>query len=254
MKAKVIAVLNQKGGVGKTTTSVNLTHALARSGKAVTVIDLDPQSHLAVSLGIVGPQPQGGIDEVMLNGGSLQSRCIPARKNLNLVVSGPRLQEIEQLSDGDSCRGDLLRKALEHSDPDQDFIFIDCPPSSGVLVANALFAADEILIPMTSDYLVLQGLSHLMGTIKKFEAALQRQYRFSLVMSRYIPTRRLSADVLDLVKNYFPGKILATPIRETALLAECPSFGKTIFEYRPGCRSARDFAELAKDFLENRVM
>ncbi|MCQ8181347.1 ParA family protein [Methylomonas sp. SURF-1] len=253
MKPKIIAVLNQKGGVGKTTTSVNLTHALARMGKTVTVIDLDPQSHLAVSLGVVAPQ-QGGIDEVMLADCELPSRLLPVRKNLNLVLSGPRLQEIEQLSEGGSCRGDLLKKALDSCPSDQDFVFIDCPPSSGVLVANALFAADEILIPMTSDYLVLQGLSHLMGTIKKFESALKRQYRFSLVMSRYIPTRRLSREVLELVKNYFPGKILATPIRETALLAECPSFGKTIFEYRPGCRSARDFTELAKDFLENRVM
>lgn len=253
MRARVVAVLNQKGGVGKTTTSVNLTHALAKLGKKITVIDFDPQSHLSVSLGAVDPK-KSGIDEVLLQRCSFSEQLIPVRKNLNLLVAGPRLQEIEQLMDGGARRGDLLRQALHAADPEQDFVFIDCPPSSGVLVANALFAADEILVPMTSDYLALQGLSHLMGTIKKFESALRRPYKISLVMSRYIPTRRISKDVLTVIQKYFPGQVLATAIRETALLAECPSFGKTIFEYRSGSRSARDFMALAHDFLEGRMM
>ena len=253
MTCRIVAVLNQKGGVGKTTTSVNLAHALARMGKKVTVIDLDPQSHLAVALGVVSKQ-QTGIDEVMLGHCKLLQQLIPVRENMNLVVAGPRLQEIEQLSKGGSHRGDLLRNALAQGVGDQAVVLIDCPPSSGILVANALFAVDELLVPMTSDYLALQGLSHLMGTIKKFETVLQKKYRLQLVMSRYIPTRRLSRDVLATMKKYFPAQILATPIRETASLAECPSFGKTIFEYRPGWRSAKDFESLAGDFLEGRVM
>lgn len=253
MKPRIVAVLNQKGGVGKTTTSVNLTHALARAGHNVTVIDLDPQSHLSVSLGMVATR-QTGIDEVLLGHSRLEQQLLPIREHLNLIVAGPRLQEIEQLNQGGSRRGDLLKNALHDALPDQDFIFIDCPPSSGVLVANALFAADEILVPMTSDYLALQGLSHLMGTLKKFESVLNKKYRLLLVMSRYIPTRRISKEVLSTLQKYFPGQILATSIRETALLAECPSFGKTIFEYRPGCRSAKDFDALAEDFLAGKVM
>ena len=253
MKARVIAVINQKGGVGKTTTSVNLTHALARMGKNITVIDLDPQSHLAVALGQVGKQ-QSGIDEVMLGHRRLQEQMLPVRDNLNLVVAGPRLQTLEQLNEAGAHRGDLLQKALEQDLDGQDFIFIDCPPSSGILVANALFAADELLVPMTSDYLALQGLSYLMGTLKKYETALNKKYRLQLVMSRYIASRRISKEVLQTINKYFPGHILATPIRETAALAECPSFGKTIFEYRPGWRSAKDFELLAVDFLEKRVM
>ncbi len=253
MTTRIIAVLNQKGGVGKTTTSVNLTHALARMGKRVTVIDLDPQSHLAVALGVVSKQ-QSGIDEVMLGQKDLQGQIIPVRENLNLVVAGPRLHEIEQLNSGGAHRGDLLRKALAQGLIDQDFVFIDCPPSSGILVANALFAVEELLVPMTSDYLALQGLSHLMGTIAKFEAALNKKYQIQLVMSRYIASRKLSGDVLATIKKYFPGQTLVTPIRETASLAECPSFGKTIFEYRPGWRSANDFKALATDFLEGRVI
>ena len=253
MSTRIVAVLNQKGGVGKTTISVNLSHALAKLGKKITVIDLDPQSHLAVSLGVVD-QRRGGIDEVMLEHCSLEQQLIPVRKNLDLVIAGARLQEIEQLLEGGAQSGELLRKALHSRNSKEDFIILDCPPSSGVLVANALLAADEILVPMTSDYLALQGLSHLMGTIKKFESALKKQYKFSLVMSRYVPTRRISKEVLSVLQKYFPGQILATTIRETALLAECPSFGKTIFEYRPGCRSARDFSALAQDFLAGRMM
>ena len=253
MTARVVAVLNQKGGVGKTTTSVNLGHALARLGKKITLIDLDPQCHLAVSLGVVEPGGSG-IDDVMLEQTTLDRQLIPLRENLNLVVAGPRLQEIEQLTEGGARRGDLLGSALRTSSVEQDFIIIDCPPSSGILVANALLAADEILVPMTSDYLALQGLSHLMGTINRFETALKKRYKLTLVMSRYAPTRRISKDVLNVLLKYFSGKILATAIRETALLAECPSFGKTIFEYRPGCRSARDFSALAKDFLEGRML
>lgn len=253
MTTRIVAVLNQKGGVGKTTTSVNLTHALAQLGKTVTVIDLDPQCHLSVALGIVDKQ-RPGIDSILLGQSHLSERRFQIRENLNLVTAGPRLQEIEQLNIGGPHSGELLKSAFSKDISDQDFIFIDCPPSSGILVSNALIAADELLVPMTSDYLALQGLSHLMGTIKRFEAALNRKYRLQLVMSRYIPTRRLSKDVLETIKKYFPGQILATPIRETAALAECPSFGKTIFEYRPGWRSAKDFKSLARDFLEGRMM
>lgn len=253
MSSRVIAVLNQKGGVGKTTTSTNLTHALAKMGHKVTVIDLDPQGHLAVSLGVV-TAGRAGIDEVMLGSSTIESHAMNVRDNLQLVVAGPRLQEIEQLSEGGAKRGDLLRKALHENLQDQDFVFIDCPPSSGVLVANALFAADEILIPMTSDFLSLQGLSHLMGTLKRFEKALNKKYRISLIMSRFATTRRISREVLSTLLKHFPGKVLPTVIREAAMLAECPSAGKTIHEYRPGSRSARDFRNLAKDFLEGKVM
>jgi len=253
MAERVVAIINQKGGVGKTTTSANLTHALAKLNKKVTVIDLDPQGHLAVSFGVV-KQNRAGIDEIMLGQTHIEQYLIPVRENLQLIVAGSRLQEIEQLSEGGAKRGDLLRKALHENLNDQDFVFIDCPPSSGVLVANALFAADEILIPMTSDFLALQGLSHMMGTIQRFEKALNKQYKIFLLMSRYSSTRRISKQVLQTILQHFPNQVLKTMIRETALLAECPSFGKTIIEYRPGSRSARDFRGLANDFLQGEVM
>ena len=253
MARRVVAIINQKGGVGKTTTSTNLTHALANSGKKVTVIDLDPQGHLAISFGIVN-SGSAGIDEVMLGEKEISQSLVNVRENLQLVVSGPKLQEIERLAEGGANRGDLLRKSLEGNLMDQDLVFIDCPPSSGILVANALFAADEILIPMASDFLSLQGLSHMMGTIKHFEKVLKKKYKFYLVMSRFVSTRRISKQVLNTLLQHFPDQILRTVIREAAILAECPSFGKSILEYRAGCRSARDFRELANDYLEGKVM
>lgn len=253
MAQRVVAIINQKGGVGKTTTSTNLTHALAKSGKKVTVIDLDPQGHLAISFGVVDPGISG-IDEVMLGEKNIAENLVQVRENLQLVVAGNRLKDIEQLSEGGTTRGDLLRKVLHENLNDQDFVFIDCPPSSGLLVANALFAADEVLIPMAGDFLALQGLSHMMGTVKKFEAVLNKRYKLFIVMSRFASTRNMSKNVLNKVLQYFPKQVLSTVIREAALLAECPSYGKTILDYRPGSRSARDFRSLSQDFLEERVM
>jgi chromosome partitioning protein len=250
---RIVTVINQKGGVGKTTTTVNLCHALAESGKKITVIDLDPQGHLAVSFG-AHLQQQGGIDEAMLKEKSIKQQIMLVRNNLQLVTAGPKLKNIEQLTENGMARGVLLKNALNGSLNDQDFVFIDCPPSSGLLIANALIATDDILIPMTSDFLALQGLSHLMATVKRFEKTLKKEYKSLLVMSRYAPTRRISTQVLSSLRIYFPGKILATIIREAAVLAECPSFGKTIFEYSPKSRSASDFRNLADDFIEGRVM
>ncbi|MEI7839515.1 MAG: ParA family protein [Methylococcaceae bacterium] len=250
---RLVAIINQKGGVGKTTTTANLCHALAESGKKVTVIDFDPQGHLAVSFGIIS-HDISGIDLALLKEKTIDEQVVPIRENLQLIPAGSKLKDVEQMSNTGSPRGVLLRDALRGQLLDQDFIFIDCPPSSGLLVANALIATQEVLVPMAGDFLALQGLSHLMATIKRFEGALKRHYKLSVVISRYMSTRRISGQVLNVLLAHFPNQVLATVIRETALLAECPSFGQTILEYSPKSRSARDFRNLANDFLENRVM
>lgn len=249
---RLIAVINQKGGVGKTTTAVNLAFALSRLDKKVTVIDLDPQGHLASSFGC--RQQNEGLDCVMLDGASIEKKTVEVRENLKIVPAGNRLHQIEQLNEGGVERGRLLQEALVGNLVDQDFVFIDCPPSSGMLVVNALFAVDEVLIPMTGEYLALQGLSHLIRTIKNFEKVLNKKYRTWLSVQRYQTRRRLAKEVMTLLKKHFPNRILATVVREAAMVAECPGLGKTIIEHKPGSRAARAFRQLAEDLIEARVM
>jgi len=247
----VIAVMNQKGGVGKTTTTLNLAHALAMSGKSVTVIDMDPQSHLTASFG-AELREQAGIDSVLLGDNKLAEVKIQVRDNLHLIPAGSRLGELEQISVGGAKRGWLLHDALKRS-RNQDYIFLDCPPSSGMLTMNALLAAKEMLIPVSGDYLALHGLSRLLNILKHVEDRLKHVTKKWLVVTRFHSRRKLAREVHDKLLNYFPGQVLATPIRENVSLAESPSFGKTIFEYKNSCNGAKDYRDLADDLLKGRT-
>jgi len=247
----VIAVMNQKGGVGKTTTTMNLAHALAMSGKAVTVIDMDPQSHLTASFGAELPE-QAGIDSVLMGDNKLADVKIKIRENINLVPAGSRLGELEQIAVGGAKRGWLLHDALKNQ-RNQDYVFIDCPPSSGMLTMNALLAAKEMLIPVSGDYLALHGLSRLLNILKHVEDRLKHVTKKWLVVTRFHSRRKLAQEVHTKLLNYFPGQVLATAIRENVSLAESPSYGKTIFEYKNSCNGAHDYRELADDLLKGRT-
>ena len=254
---RIIAIINQKGGVGKTTVAVNLVHALALRGKKVVAIDLDPQGHLTAGFGLFDPDI-AGMDQVLLGGSDIETRTVDARKNVRLVPAGGRLVEIEQIRDSDVVHGELLKEALQGKFQDQDFVFLDCPPSSGVLVINALLATQEVLIPVSCDYLGLHGLSYLLGTFQKFKSYMEHEIRQQFVVTRYHKRRNLSAEVMKKLLDYFPDQVLATPIREMAAIAECPSFGKTIFEYKKRGflrgNYSDDFSSLAEDFLKGRMM
>ncbi|MDH5517296.1 MAG: ParA family protein [Gammaproteobacteria bacterium] len=251
MTARLISVINQKGGVGKTTTAVNLAHGLALSGYRVLAIDLDPQAHLASSLGVTR-EDIAGLDAVFLKGIPLKSVQLKVRDNLKLVSAGGHLNEVENLEGGKS-RGLLLKRALDQYDEAVDFIIIDSPPSSGLLVINALFAAEEILIPMTGDYLAMQGLSHLMSTLTNFEEALQKTYKQWIVLSRFHERRKLAQEVREKLIEYFPGSVLKTSISEAAALAESPGFGQSVFEYKENSKSADEYASLVKDVIKGRT-
>lgn len=250
---RTIAVINQKGGVGKTTTTVNLAHALSLSGYKVTTIDLDPQGHLSVSLGVHDPAGIG-IDRVLLHGEPISDCGVEVRDGLQLIPAGHELGQLEQLTARKAKNGSLLRDALRGQFGDQDFILIDCPPASGVLVVNALFAADEVLVPVVGDYLSLQGLAYLIGTFRKFQQKLGHQIQQWFVLTRYHSRRRLPDEVMQKLLEYFPQRVFATRIREAAALAECPSFGKTIFEYRRNSNGARDYLSLADDLVSGRTL
>ncbi len=248
---RIIAVINQKGGVGKTTITANLGHALAIQGMRMTLLDLDPQGHLAASLGIFRP-PTRGIANWMLAECGIKEVAIRSREHLTLIPAGRKLMEIEQLQSGGASRARMLKQVLNGALEKEDFVLIDCPPSAGLLVANAVLAADEALVPVTGDYLGLNGLAQLMRSLKGFQALRQKPLQYWIALSRFLPRRRLSREVRDKLRQHFPGQVLNTPVNEAAVLAECPGAGRTIFEYRSGSRSAKEFEQLADDLMQAR--
>ena len=253
MKTRVIAVLNNKGGVGKTTTASNISHSFSLKGCKVLAIDLDPQSHLSVSLGENDPE-NAGIDDVFLDGDDIEECIISVRENLDLIPAGYRLSEVEKLASKGASQAKLLRSSIAAIKTKYDFIIFDCPPTSGLLNFNALFAADEILIPVSSDYLALHGLSQLLKTIKSTERYIGKTLKIWVAITRFIIRRRLSNEIKHKLVGYFPNKVLATSVRECAPIAESPSFGQTIFEYRAKSNGALDYESLAEDLLKQRTL
>ncbi len=247
-----IAVMNQKGGVGKTTTAFNLSHALALRGMRVLALDLDPQGHLSASFG-VEPAGAPAMDDVLLDGVSMGEAMREVRPGLWLVPAGDRLADVDQLREGGAHRGWLLDEALAAVDS-PEVVLMDCPPSSAILTTNALFAANELLIPVAGEYLSLHGLGRMLRIVKYAERRLKREVRKWLALTRFHTGRCLARDVRDCLLRYFPGQVLLTPIREAVALAESPSFGKTIFEYQGGGRGARDYDAMADDLLLGRTM
>jgi len=250
---RMFAVMNQKGGVGKTTTAINVAHAVARAGNQVLAIDLDPQGHLTAGLGLLRKQ-QSGIGDVMLDGVGPNTVTVVAREGLDLIPAGDRLGEMEHLNKGGAKRGFLLRDAIRDYAAQYDYVFVDCPPSSGILGINALLACQEVLIPVSGDFFALQGLSRLMNIFKYIEDSLSTRSEKWVALTRFQERRRLAQDVKNTVMNYFPKHVYHTPIRETVALAECPGFGKTIFEYNAKSNGAQDYMDLAKDIIKGKVM
>jgi len=246
-----LAVINQKGGVGKTTTAVNLGHALALRGYRVMLVDLDPQGHLAPCLGVFRA-PASGVDRALLHDETLTEVAVATRELLQLVPSGKGLGEVERLQGGIE-RARLLQAALQRACPDVDYLVVDCPPSAGLLVMNALLAVDRVLVPVAGDFLSLTGLARLMRTLSKVEALRARPLQRDIFLSRYVVRRRLSREVCDKIRQHFPNQLLESAISEAAVLAECAGAGRTIFEYRARSRSAAEFAALAEEVLEREV-
>lgn len=244
---RTIAVINQKGGVGKTTTTANLAHAFAIKGHTVTGIDMDPQGHLAAHWGCYRKDDHG-VDQVLLGEKIIPQVAVSARDRLHLVPAGEGLKKIERREAG-SISADVLKNALSSVAHTQDFTFIDCPPASGLLIDYALSAADEMIIPVAADYLALRGLSDIIETVRNFEQQLDKEFKLWVVVTRFHTRRKLSLEVREKLLEYFPDNLLATSIREASVLAECPSFGKTAFEYKGANFGAYDYASLARDLL-----
>ena len=253
MKQRIIAVLNHKGGVGKTTTAYNLAFAIAVKRKRVLAIDLDPQSHMAVSLGLM-QNNVSGVDDVILDGAEINNYIINQREYLDLLPAGLRLGEVEKLSLKGRQQAIIIRNALREVKGNYDFIILDCPPTSGLLNFNALFASDEVIVPVSSDYLALHGLSQLMKTLASAQRFMEKPMKTWIALTRFGVRRRLSREVLAKLMQYFPKQILATPIRECAPVAESPSFGLSVIEYDAQCNGAKDYRSLADDIINYRTL
>jgi len=247
-----IAIVNHKGGVGKTTTAINLGTALAKLGKRVLLVDLDPGAHATYGLGILAHRRARTVYDLLRSRVSLEEVKVEIaldRESMDLVPASADLSEAEVELSGLPGREFLLREALDRVQ-EYDYVFIDCPPSLGVLTLNALVAAREIFIPLQSEYLALQGLGKLMETIRLVKSRLNAGLEITGVLAtRYDKRKILNREVVAKIREYFGDKVFNVLIRENISLAESPSHGLTIFEYYPGSYGAEDYMALAKEVM-----
>jgi chromosome partitioning protein len=242
----IIAVLNQKGGVGKTTTAINVGAYLAKQGHSVLIVDLDPQGNATSGLGIEKSPEQKGTYDVMLGNSLIQDVIKPTTDKMHVLPTGPELAALEiELVDQDS-REFALKRALE--DSGYDYIFIDCPPALSLLTINALAAADSLLIPVQSEYYALEGLSQLLNVVQMVRQGINPNLDLlGVVMTMHDPRTALSTQVKREVEDHFGDKVFDVVVPRNVRLAEAPSHGKHIFDHDKWSKGAKAYKSLAKE-------
>jgi chromosome partitioning protein len=258
---RTVAVLNQKGGVGKTTTVANLGAALGRMGHRVLVVDLDPQSHLTLHLGLDASSEGPSVNHVLLDGMSSADAIVGAGENLSAVRSNIDLAAAELELVSVVGREVILRDALEKINTRFDFCLIDCPPSLGILTLNALAAAHEVIIPLLPHFLALQGLGKLLETVALVSRRINPELRVrGVLLCMYEGGTRLCGEVVSDLESFLEAareanlpwsraELFKTVIRRNVRLAESPSHGRTIFDYESKCHGAEDYTALAREVL-----
>jgi chromosome partitioning protein len=252
---RIIAVVNQKGGVGKTTTTVNLAAAIAQAGRRVLLVDLDPQGNATMGSGVDKRAAARTVYHVLLGLGEISGIRTRAERGgydllpANRDLAGAEVELVELPS-----REARLRTALERIAGDYDFIFIDCPPSLSLLTVNALVAAQRVLIPMQCEYYALEGLSDLVGTVKRVRANLNPSLEIAgLLRTMYDPRNTLSQQVSQQLEAHFGDKVYRTVVPRNVRLAEAPSYGVPAVLWDPASKGAQAYAALAAEVLEREV-
>lgn len=249
---KKICIFNQKGGVGKTTTNINLCAYLAMEGYKVLTIDIDPQGNTTSGLGIDKGNLEFSMYDVLTSNISLKEVIIKSELIQNLYIAPSRMElagaEVEIINKKD--RENILLEQISTIEDDFDFVFIDCPPSLGVLTINALTAVDSVLIPIQCEFYALEGVGQLINTIQLVKKSLNKNLQIEgVVMTMYDFRTNLSNEVYDEVKKFFNEKVYKATISRNIRLAEAPSFGLPIMLYDEKCKGANAYKSLTKEFL-----
>ncbi|MCY7225195.1 MULTISPECIES: ParA family protein [Abiotrophia] len=250
---RMIAIGNQKGGVGKTTTTVNLGAALAFQGKKVLIIDMDSQGNATSGLGIERADVKQSVYEVLVDQIEAAGAILPtSRENLWILPSTLQLAGAEiELATADH-RESRLKQAIEPIKDDYDYILVDCPPSLGQLSLNAFTASDTILIPVQCEYYALEGLSQLLNTIRLVQRTYNKNFRIEGVLLTMLDARtNLGYEVVEEVRKYFQEKVYQTIITRNVRLSEAPSYGQSVIDYDPKSRGAEMYMDLAKEVAAN---
>lgn len=248
---KVIAIANQKGGVGKTTTAVNLSACLAKKGKKVLLVDCDPQGNSTSGVGVDKRRCEKTVYDVLIGGAEIKDAIVKTPyENLSICPSNISLSgaEIELVSE--MGRETKLKKAIESVENEFDIVLIDAPPSLGLITINVLTASNSVIVPIQCEYYALEGVSQLMNTIKKVKQVMNPNLEIEgILMTMFDSRTNLSIQVIEEVKKFFPNKVYKTLIPRNVRLSEAPSFGKPIIYYDIASKGAESYLDLADEIL-----